>query len=91
MIACFVLGVFSHKRTRAFTLGSGAGYILEHGINHDLGQVNFSPSPSLDTAITRPCLWHNELHGDNVFVDPHNPEKVHGHYLLAILSHLGPL
>ncbi|EER26282.1 hypothetical protein CPC735_004530 [Coccidioides posadasii C735 delta SOWgp] len=31
-----------------------------------------------DTAITRPSLWHNDLHDDNVFVDPHNPEKITG-------------
>ncbi|KAJ5477435.1 phosphotransferase enzyme family protein [Penicillium diatomitis] len=31
-----------------------------------------------DTAITRPCLWHDDLHDDNVFVDPHNPEKITG-------------
>ncbi|KAJ5045972.1 hypothetical protein NUH16_002797 [Penicillium rubens] len=31
-----------------------------------------------DTAITRPCLWHNDLHDDNVFVDPNNPEKITG-------------
>ncbi|KAB8254400.1 phosphotransferase enzyme family protein [Aspergillus pseudonomiae] len=31
-----------------------------------------------DTAITCPCLWHNDLHDDNVFVDPHNPEKITG-------------
>ncbi|KAI9923366.1 hypothetical protein MW887_010469 [Aspergillus wentii] len=31
-----------------------------------------------DTAITRPCLWHNDLHDDNVFVDPQNPEKITG-------------
>ncbi|KAJ5115224.1 hypothetical protein NUU61_000983 [Penicillium alfredii] len=31
-----------------------------------------------DTAITSPCLWHNDLHDDNVFVDPHNPEKITG-------------
>ncbi|KAJ9357086.1 hypothetical protein DTO027B9_3225 [Paecilomyces variotii] len=31
-----------------------------------------------DTAITRPCLWHNDLHGDNVFVDPRDPEKISG-------------
>lgn len=29
-----------------------------------------------DTAITSPCLWHNDLHDDNVFVDPHNPERL---------------
>ncbi|EGC46751.1 phosphotransferase enzyme family protein [Histoplasma capsulatum var. duboisii H88] len=29
-----------------------------------------------DTAITRPCLWHDDLHDDNVFVDPHNPAKI---------------
>lgn len=31
-----------------------------------------------DTAITRPYLWHNDLHDDNVFVDPDNPEKITG-------------
>lgn len=31
-----------------------------------------------DTTITNPCLWHNDLHGDNIFVDPHNPEKITG-------------
>lgn len=31
-----------------------------------------------DTAITRPYLWHNDLHDDNIFVDPHNPEKITG-------------
>ncbi|KAL4929054.1 uncharacterized protein BDV17DRAFT_298329 [Aspergillus undulatus] len=31
-----------------------------------------------DTAITRPCLWHNDLYHDDVFVDPHNPEKLTG-------------
>jgi hypothetical protein len=31
-----------------------------------------------DTAITRPCLWHDDLHDDNVFVDPHNPAKITG-------------
>ena len=29
-----------------------------------------------DTAITNPCLWHDDLHDDNIFVDPHNPEKI---------------
>ncbi|KAL4778067.1 hypothetical protein BJX76DRAFT_352887 [Aspergillus varians] len=31
-----------------------------------------------DTAITRPCLWHNNLHNNNVFVDPDNPAKITG-------------
>ncbi|CAP91172.1 Pc13g01030 [Penicillium rubens Wisconsin 54-1255] len=31
-----------------------------------------------DTAITRSCLWHNDLHDDNVFVDPDNPAKITG-------------
>ncbi|EEP80177.1 predicted protein [Uncinocarpus reesii 1704] len=31
-----------------------------------------------DTAITNPCLWHDDLHDDNIFVDPHNPEKIMG-------------
>ncbi|QKX62237.1 uncharacterized protein TRUGW13939_09396 [Talaromyces rugulosus] len=31
-----------------------------------------------DTTITNPCLWHNDLHDDNIFVDPHNPEKITG-------------
>ncbi|KAL4762846.1 uncharacterized protein BDW70DRAFT_149035 [Aspergillus foveolatus] len=25
-----------------------------------------------------PCVWHNDLHDDNVFVDPQNPEKITG-------------
>ncbi|KAF2241906.1 phosphotransferase enzyme family protein [Trematosphaeria pertusa] len=31
-----------------------------------------------ETGITNPCLWHNDLHDDNIFVDPHNPEKITG-------------
>ncbi|KGO77833.1 Aminoglycoside phosphotransferase [Penicillium italicum] len=31
-----------------------------------------------DTTITSPYLWHNDLHDDNIFVDPHNPEKITG-------------
>lgn len=31
-----------------------------------------------DAAITNPRLWHNDLHDDNIFVDPHNPEKITG-------------
>ncbi|KAF1960787.1 phosphotransferase enzyme family protein [Byssothecium circinans] len=31
-----------------------------------------------DTTITNPYLWHNDLHDDNIFVDPHNPEKITG-------------
>ena len=29
-----------------------------------------------DPAITDPYLWHNDLHDDNIFVDPQNPEKI---------------
>ncbi|OJJ45027.1 hypothetical protein ASPZODRAFT_153337 [Penicilliopsis zonata CBS 506.65] len=29
-------------------------------------------------AITKPYLWHNDLHDDNVFVDPQNPERITG-------------
>ncbi|KAJ5143876.1 uncharacterized protein N7515_002663 [Penicillium bovifimosum] len=31
-----------------------------------------------DTAITKPYLWHNDLHNDNVFVDPDNPGTITG-------------
>ncbi|KAI3120539.1 hypothetical protein CBS147326_9423 [Penicillium roqueforti] len=31
-----------------------------------------------NTAITRPCLWHDDLHDDNVFVDPDNPAEITG-------------
>ncbi|CAG8239215.1 unnamed protein product [Penicillium salamii] len=31
-----------------------------------------------NTALTTPCLWHNDLHDDNVFVDPQNPERITG-------------
>jgi hypothetical protein len=30
----------------------------------------------MDTAITNPRVWHNDLHGDNIFVDPENPGKI---------------
>ncbi|KAJ5495683.1 hypothetical protein N7539_000799 [Penicillium diatomitis] len=33
----------------------------------------------LDAAITKPYLWHNDLHDDSVFIDPLNPES-RGHY-----------
>ncbi|KAJ5447680.1 phosphotransferase enzyme family protein [Penicillium cf. griseofulvum] len=29
-----------------------------------------------DIAITRPCFWHDDLHDDNIFIDPHNPGKI---------------
>lgn len=32
--------------------------------------------PMKPTAITNPYLWHNDLHDDNIFVDPHNPGKI---------------
>lgn len=31
-----------------------------------------------NTALTTPRLWYNDLHEDNVFVDPYNPEKIMG-------------
>jgi hypothetical protein len=31
-----------------------------------------------DTTITNPYLWHNDLHDENIFVDPHNPENITG-------------
>ncbi|KAJ4319890.1 hypothetical protein N0V94_003662 [Neodidymelliopsis sp. IMI 364377] len=30
------------------------------------------------TTITSPYLWHNDLHLDNIFIDPHNPEEITG-------------
>lgn len=29
-----------------------------------------------DHAITRPCLWHGDLHSQNIFVDPKNPTTI---------------
>ena len=29
-----------------------------------------------DAAITKSCLWHDDLHDDNIYVDPQNPEKI---------------
>ncbi|KAF7161918.1 hypothetical protein CNMCM5623_007333 [Aspergillus felis] len=43
-----------------------------------------------DTAITRPLLWHDDLHDDNVFVDPDNPEKITG-IIDWQSSHISPL
>lgn len=31
-----------------------------------------------DTSITNPYLWHDDLHDDNIFVDPDNPERITG-------------
>jgi hypothetical protein len=43
-----------------------------------------------DTTITIPHLWHDDLHDDNIFVDPDNPEKI-----TSIIdwqsSHIAPL
>ncbi|CAI7641051.1 unnamed protein product [Penicillium discolor] len=30
------------------------------------------------TSIANPRIWHNDLHDDNIFVDPHNPERITG-------------
>ncbi|GKZ28816.1 hypothetical protein AbraIFM66950_000613 [Aspergillus brasiliensis] len=29
-----------------------------------------------DTVITNPHLWHNDLHDDNIFIDPQNPDSI---------------
>ncbi|PWY70131.1 phosphotransferase enzyme family protein [Aspergillus eucalypticola CBS 122712] len=29
-----------------------------------------------DTALITPHLWHNDLHNDNIFIDPQNPESI---------------
>lgn len=31
-----------------------------------------------DLSICSPCLWHSDLHAENIFVDPENPTKVVG-------------
>ncbi|KAH8429056.1 uncharacterized protein LDX57_006726 [Aspergillus melleus] len=31
-----------------------------------------------DPTITKPHLWHNDLHDDNIYVDPHDPERITG-------------
>lgn len=31
-----------------------------------------------DLSIQSSCLWHSDLHGENIFVDPENPTKVVG-------------
>lgn len=43
-----------------------------------------------DTAIIKPTLWHNDLHDDNIFVDPYNPEKITG-IIDWQSSHISPL
>lgn len=30
------------------------------------------------STITNPYLWHNDLHGDNIFADPCNPKNITG-------------
>ncbi|EFR05490.1 hypothetical protein MGYG_08505 [Nannizzia gypsea CBS 118893] len=34
--------------------------------------------PIESESITTPCLWHDDLHDENIFVDPNNPSKVTG-------------
>ncbi|EGD94273.1 hypothetical protein TESG_01794 [Trichophyton tonsurans CBS 112818] len=34
--------------------------------------------PTESGSITTPCLWHDDLHDENIFVDPSNPSKVTG-------------
>jgi hypothetical protein len=29
-----------------------------------------------DTALTKPALWHPDLHADNIFVDPNEPTEI---------------
>ncbi|KAJ0417769.1 kinase-like domain-containing protein [Aspergillus carlsbadensis] len=43
-----------------------------------------------DLAITRPCLWHNDLHEDNIFIDPNNPGLITG-VIDWQSSHISPL
>jgi hypothetical protein len=31
-----------------------------------------------DVAITRMYFWHDDVHDDPDFIDPHNPEKITG-------------
>ena len=39
-------------------------------------QMINSLAPMKDTVITNPYLWHNDLHDENIFVNPHNPGKI---------------
>ncbi|KAK2733427.1 hypothetical protein FQN57_002123 [Myotisia sp. PD_48] len=34
--------------------------------------------PTENKSITTPCLWHDDLHDENIFVDPNDPSKVVG-------------
>lgn len=34
--------------------------------------------PAESTSITTPSLWHDDLHDENIFVDPNDPSKVVG-------------
>ncbi|KAK2875088.1 hypothetical protein FQN49_001784 [Arthroderma sp. PD_2] len=34
--------------------------------------------PTESEGITTPCLWHDDLHDENIFVDPNDPTKVVG-------------
>ena len=43
-----------------------------------------------DAAITNPYLWHNDLHDENIFIDPHNPEKITG-IIYWQSCHISPL
>jgi hypothetical protein len=41
------------------------------------GQIVDAIIPA-DPAITKPSLWHNDLHDDNIFIDPSNPDTITG-------------
>ncbi|KAL3484151.1 hypothetical protein BJX62DRAFT_244210 [Aspergillus germanicus] len=41
------------------------------------GQILDAIIPT-DPAITRPSLWHNDLHDDNIFIDLNNTETITG-------------
>lgn len=32
----------------------------------------------MHTLIANPRIWHNDLHDDNIFVEPHDPERITG-------------
>ncbi|KAI1912092.1 hypothetical protein LOZ61_003442 [Ophidiomyces ophidiicola] len=43
-----------------------------------------------DTRITNPYLWHHDLHSDNIYVDPDNPENITG-FIDWQSCHISPL
>ncbi|WEW61565.1 hypothetical protein PRK78_007056 [Emydomyces testavorans] len=63
-----VCGPGLYQPERRKKLSAAEGYL----------QVFDALLPTEIKSITTPCLWHDDLHDENIFVDPNDPSKVVG-------------